>query len=79
MNSKIKKLNKSLNEQFGIEINFDASRDHLVDVMTHYGEKKKSLAMEGRLDAEYSKSVLISESIKLYLKEIAPKRTRRSK
>jgi hypothetical protein len=58
--------------------------DHLVHIFEHYYAKRKMiLALEGEAtalqDKDYAKAVLITETVRMFLREIAPKRTRRKK
>lgn len=76
---KAKKLAEMLNSMFGIEIDFSSPIDHLEFVFNHYEHKKKELRekVSNLYQSEYTKSILITESIKIYLKEIAPVRKRK--
>ncbi len=78
---KLQKLNEALTSQFGIELDFNSSIEHLVGVMSLYDDKKRGLMMEGKdvTDPDYAKAVLIAEAVRIYLKEIAPKRNKRSR
>lgn len=77
MNDQLDKLNKIINESFGFEIDFNSSPEHLLDVYRHYSDKREALSKEMRFDEQYKKAVLVAETVRVYLREIAPKRRRR--
>lgn len=81
---KVATLNERLSHQYGIEVNFSSDVTHLKRVLEHYDTKRAFLLNEsGEVFAlsnpEYAKAVLISEAVRMYLREIAPKRIRRKK
>lgn len=78
-----KRLNERLENLFNLSIDFDGDIEHLEEVMGHYLGKRidiiESNGEEGRASSDYTKAVLISESVRLVLREISPKRVRKSK
>jgi uncharacterized FlgJ-related protein len=79
---KLKQFNQLLERLYGLTIDFDASEDHLRQVFEHYSERKTLYLKEhtyGSSSAEFSKIVLITEAIRIFLKEIAPKRRKKSR
>jgi hypothetical protein len=77
---KMSRLNEQLERRFGVSLDLD-SVDYLHMVEAHYRSNRdfiiaryglaESLARE-----DYAKAVLISEAIALFLREIAPTRTK---
>lgn len=80
---KIEPMNKLLESRFGIRVEM-SDADHLAEVATHYEQKRNLLIRtmgecQAMQSPEYAKAVLISEAIRVLLREIAPKRARRKK
>lgn len=80
---KIEPINRLLESRFGLRVEM-APFEHLFDVREHYEAKRKlylqTLGESAALqNPEYAKAVLISEAIRLLLREIAPKRLKRRK
>jgi hypothetical protein len=78
---KIEPINRLLESRFGIRIT-SASLDHLVEVRNHYDAKRNHLLSalgeaQAMLTPEYAKAVLISEAVRLIIREIAPKRIKK--
>lgn len=81
---KLTPLNERMSRQFGVSIDLAADEDHLRRVMEHYDTKRKDLIfLKGEAEAlnesDYAKAVMISETVRMLLREIAPKRKRRKK
>lgn len=80
---KLAPLSERLVRQHGVEINLASDAEHLNRVLEHYSSKKDFMFSEkGFLafsDPNYAKAVLISETVRLLLREIAPKRSRKKK
>jgi hypothetical protein len=81
---KLAPLNERLARQYGVSIDLASDTDHLRQVLEHYSAKREFiLAKEGELgamrDSDYAKAVLITETVRMFLREIAPKRTRKKK
>jgi uncharacterized FlgJ-related protein len=79
---KLKQFNYMLEQLYGLKIDFDASEAHLREVFAHYIERKSLYLKEntyGISSPEFSKIVLITEAIRIFLKEIAPKRRKKSR
>lgn len=81
---KVAPLNERLAHQHGVQIDFASDEQHLRQVLEHYHAKREFiLAEHGETaainDPNYAKAVLISEAVRMYLREIAPKRIRRKK
>lgn len=79
---RFKMLNNMLAEMYGLQIDWNSGDDHLQAVMEHYWEKRSALteqyyAGSSQDGSEYSKNVLIVEAIRIYLKEIAPRRIKK--
>lgn len=80
---KIEPINRLLESRFGLRIS-PSSLDHLVEVRNHYDAKRDHLLHAlGEAQAirspEYAKAVLISEAVRILIREIAPKRIRKRK
>lgn len=81
---KLAKLAEMLNQMYGIQIDWESPEQDLESVLSHYGDKRSAIVAEAsnvNMNAEYTKSVLITEAIRIYLREIAPvrkKKTRRT-
>ena len=77
-NSKLDKLMGLLGQMYGITLDWSCSDAELRGVMEHYESKRNFALNEGaayhNASAEYTKFVLITEAIKIYLAEIAPQR-----
>lgn len=81
--NKIEPINRLLESRFGLRVSM-STFEHLVDVREHYDAKRRLLiATLGEAQAirnpEYAKAVLIAEAVRLMLREIAPKRTKRKR
>jgi hypothetical protein len=83
---KAAQLNEMLNRRFDLSLDLEDTADvaHLSAVKEHYWEKRVAmLAEHGEAytltSPEYAKAVLISEAVRMYLREIAPKRPKKSK
>jgi hypothetical protein len=81
---KLTPLNERLARQYGVSIDLGTDVDHLRYILEHYNAKREViLAQQGDTGAmqnpDYAKAVLISETVRLFLREIAPKRTRKKK
>jgi hypothetical protein len=81
---KLTPLTERMDRQYGINIDWLSERDHLLRVYEHYSSKRKiMISVLGEADAfkepDYAKAVLISETVRLFLREIAPKRRKKSK
>jgi hypothetical protein len=77
-------LNEHLSRQFGVSVDLASDNDHLRQVLGHYSVKRDFiLEHQGEADAlqdpDYAKAVLITEMVRMLLREIAPKRSRRKK
>jgi hypothetical protein len=77
-------LNERLDRQYGVSINLCSPVEHLRSIHEHYVAKKDHMIhllgeSEAMKDPDYAKAVLISETVRLFLREIAPKRKRRTK
>jgi hypothetical protein len=80
--TRLKQFNDLLEQLYGLKIDFDASEEHLRSVYEHYIDRKSLYLKEnvyGANSPEFSKIVLITEAIRIYLKEIAPKRLKKSR
>lgn len=80
---KLDRLNNALELRFGLRLDFD-DVEHLSEVYKHYWFKREQILREhgeiGTLsNRDYAKAVLISETIHLLLREIAPKRLKKRK
>lgn len=76
-NSKLDKISQLLNTMYGIQLDWSCSDEQLRDMMEHYKQKRLSVLAESsnvNVNPEYTKFVLITEAIRLFLTEIAPKR-----
>jgi hypothetical protein len=81
---KLAPLNERLTRQYGVSIDMRTDIDHLRYVLEHYMAKREVILVEqGEVGAmknsDYAKAVLISETVRLLLREIAPKRTRKKR
>ncbi len=81
---KLTPLNERLSRQYGVSIDLASDEVHLKQVLEHYNAKREDMIfLQGETDAmndpDYAKAVLISETVRLLLREIAPKRTRRKR
>lgn len=77
---KVARLNEHLERRFGLSINLD-SIDYLRLVENHYRSNREFIISRYGLGEslereDYAKAVLISEAISLFLREIAPTRTK---
>ena len=69
----LEQFNDLLESRYGISINWDDSEENLNLVLEHYTQKKRFIITE----SEMMKVVLITEAIRLYLREIAPSRKKK--
>ncbi len=81
---KLTPLNERLTRQYGVSIDMTSDLEHLRHIFEHYYAKREMiLALDGEAaalhDNDYAKAVLITETIRLFLREIAPKRSRKRK
>ena len=81
---KLAPLNERLARQYGVSIDMGTDLDHLRYILEHYMAKREVILAEqgevsAMLDSDYAKAVLISETVRLFLREIAPKRTRKKR
>jgi hypothetical protein len=79
---KLSRLNDLLCQLYGLRIDYSNSDEHLRQVFEHYRAMRRSLMQEHGIaglqsNPQYAKAVLISESVNIYLREIAPKRSRK--
>lgn len=77
---KVTRLNEHLERRFGLTLNLD-SIDYLKLVENHYRSNREYIISryglaESLNREDYAKAVLISEAIGLFLREIAPSRTK---
>lgn len=80
---KIEPLNALLESRFGVRVEM-STFEHLVDIRNLYETKRKVfLATMGEAEAmkspNYAKAVLISEAVRILIREIAPKRLKKRK
>lgn len=78
---KIEPLNALLESRFGLRVELGPV-EHMQEVLNHYDEKRRLfLTTLGEAQAmqtqEYAKAVLISEALRMLLREIAPKRIKK--
>lgn len=78
---KIEPMNTLLESRFGVRVEMGPF-EHLVDIRNLYETKRKVfLATMGESAAlkspEYAKAVLISEAVRILIREIAPKRIKK--
>lgn len=75
---KLNKLESLLEQLHGIKLDWTCTDAELQEILEHYDSKRSATLTEGQAydagGADYSKFVLITEAIRIYLKEIAPKR-----
>jgi hypothetical protein len=81
--NKIEPINTLLESRFGLRVE-PSTFEHLVDVREHYDAKRRKFVetmgeAAAMANPEYAKCVLITEAVRLLLKEIAPKRLRKKK
>lgn len=77
---KLAKLAEMLNQMYGIQIDWDSPKQELESVLSHYWDKRTVITRESsnvNMNADYTKSVLITEAIRIYLREIAPARKKK--
>ena len=77
---KVARLNEQLEQRFGLQLDL-SSTEHLTKVKEHYDAKRRLiLAQYGISESlsrdDYAKAVMISEAIAMFLREIAPTRTK---
>lgn len=77
---KMARLNEHLETRYGLKLGLD-SIEHLKLVQEHYRAKRDFILShfglaESLRREDYAKAVLISEAIGLFLREIAPTRTK---
>lgn len=85
-NKKLSKLIKSLDEDFGIDISIyeNLSSAELISFLSDLESKKSQIMLESEFntyhaDPDYAKVMLLSETLRMLLKEIHPKRSRKAK
>jgi hypothetical protein len=81
---KLTPLNERLARQYGVSLDLATDVDHLRYILEHYTAKREVILAQkgetaGMQDPDYAKAVLISETVRLFLREIAPKRSRKKK
>ncbi len=79
---RLSKLEALLNQLYGIKIDWDSPESYLESVLTNYEDRKALVLSEGIVgmtSPEYGKAVLIVETIKTYLREIAPVRRKKNR
>lgn len=81
--AKIEPINRLLESRYGIRVEL-GSFEHLLSVRDLYDSKRQQfIATLGEAQAlqtaEYNKAVLISEAVRLLLREIAPRRIKRKR
>lgn len=74
-NDRLGQFNQLLESRYGISINWDDSEDNLKQILALYTQKKTNEISE----SEMMKVVLITEAIRLYLREIAPSRKKKTR
>ena len=77
-------INAILRERFEVEIDFTSSVDELRFLMNHYKDRRESIVEQQGTDAavrsaDYVKSHLITEAVRIFLREIAPRRMNKAK
>jgi hypothetical protein len=82
---KAERLNDIMEARFGLRIDFDsASTPHLSEVCRLYDERRAMMLDrlgEARAfrQPDYAKAVLVSEAIRMFLREIAPRRSKKNR
>ncbi len=81
--ARIEPINRLLESRYGIRVEM-GSFEHLLSVRDLYDSKRQQyIATLGEAQAlqtaEYNKAVLISEAVRLLLREIAPRRIKRKR
>lgn len=81
---KVERLNEMVKSRYGFQIPFDANAEHLRDVCRLYDQQRQMLlVLEGERNAmknpRYAKAVLISEAVRMFLREIAPRRSKKKR
>lgn len=79
MDVRADQINDILRGRFGVEVDFTSTEEELRDLMDHYASRRESIVEQLGNDAavqsfEYAKSHLITEAVRIYLREIAPRR-----
>lgn len=79
--ARVSRLTEQLEKKYGLPLAID-SIEHLKIVQEHYRSKKNHLlhrygVAEAVQRADYMKSVLISETVSIILREISPSRMRK--
>lgn len=77
-------LNTALKDRFGIEVDFTADIELLRAIMEHYLDKRNAILAESGSMAlvespDYAKAFLITEAVRMFLREIAPRRMSKRK
>jgi hypothetical protein len=72
-------LNAILKKRFGVEVDFTCSAAELRDLMEHYTSRRELIVEEmgnnaAIVSSEYVKYHLITEAVRIFLREIAPRR-----
>lgn len=80
---KIEPINRLLESRFGLQVGL-SSFEHLVEIREHYDAKRRLMIKtmgeaQAMRSPEYAKAILISEAVRLMLREIAPKRVKRTR
>jgi len=80
---KLAPLRERLIRNHGVELDLASDAEHLHTVLDHYSSKKDFIFSQkgssAYSDPNYAKAVLISETVRLLLREIAPKRSRKKR
>lgn len=81
-NKKLSKLIKSLDEDFGVDVSIyeNLSRDEMISFLSDLDSKKMKIMLESEFNTyhtnpDYTRVLLLSETLKIMLKEIHPKRS----
>lgn len=80
--TKLKKIGDLLEQMFGLRIDWDTPTSELQTVLDHYIERREHALSENMVintNHDYAKSVLITEAIRIYLREIAPAREKKKR
>ncbi len=77
---KLQQINNLLNQLYGLSIDWTSPQLHLESVLANYEDRKELMLAEGMVgmtSPDYTKTVLIVEAIRMYLREIAPNRKKK--
>lgn len=77
-------INEQLLRRFGLSVDFSMPAEDLLDVLRLYEDRCKSIALrEGggaaMQTSDYAKAYLITEAVRVFLREIAPRRMNKKK